>query len=132
MRTLLLLAALIGGCTDEAKDDDTDLVETDPPDSDEPDDTETDVDPGQAYTVTGYVASVPYGAETAGRPPWVILLNPVVGSLVAPDNGHAFVQCLTFECGDLRPITMVEMLCRLGDQADPFGREICQLVEVVP
>lgn len=135
MRTLILLAALLAGCNDgtgkdDGHDDETDqTVDSDdtgaPGDTDEP-------DPGQAYTVTGYVASVPYGADNVGRPPWVILLNPVVGSLVAPDNEHAFVQCLTFECGDLRPLTLVEMLCRLGDQADPFGREVCQLVEVEP
>lgn len=132
MRTLILLAALLAGCNaDEAGKGDTEPDDTDPAadsadlDTDEP-------DPGQAYTVTGYVASVPYSADTVGRPPWVILLNPVVGSLVAPDNEPAYIQCLTFECGDLRPITLVEMLCRLGDQADPFGREVCQLVEVVP
>lgn len=132
MRTLILLAALFAGCNDDDNDkSDTEPDDTDPPadsaelDTDEP-------DPGQAYTVTGYVASVPYSAGTMGRPPWVILLNPVVGSLVAPDNEHAYIQCLTYECGDLRPITLVEMLCRLGDQADPFGREVCQLVEVVP
>ena len=124
MRTLILLAALIGGCTDdtEAVIDDTDLEDSD---TDAP-------DVGQAYTVTGYVASVPYGTDDDGEPPWLVLLNPVVGSLVAPDNGHTYVQCLTYECGELRPITLVELLCRVGDQADPFGREICQLVEVIP
>lgn len=138
MRTLLILALALVGCADgkDDTDDDTDPVETDT-DTDAPEDSapgwETDApDPSQVYTVTGYVASVPFGTAQDGRPPWTILLDAVDGSLVVADGGRTFVQCLTFECGDVRPITGVELRCRLGDLEDPFGREVCQLVSVAP
>jgi hypothetical protein len=138
MRTLLILALALGACADGKidSDDDTDPMETDT-DTDAPGDStpgwETDTpDPSQVYTVTGYVASVPFGSDEDGRPPWTILIDAVDGSLVVADGDRTFVQCLTFECGDLRPITDVELQCRIGDLEDPFAREVCQLVSVAP
>lgn len=148
MRTMLI-AALIGACTGQegnnpdkgGSGDDTDPIadtDTDSETDTKPGDSgiawaETDApDPSQVYTVTGYVASVPFGTAQDGRPPWTILLDAVDGSLVVADGGRTFVQCLTFECGDVRPITGVELRCRLGDLEDPFGREVCQLVSVAP
>ncbi len=135
MRTMLFLAALaFAGCTngDEVKDDDTDTEagETDT-DVDTPDDSGLDtdsIDPTRLYMIIGYIGSVPYGTDSPGRPPWTILLNPVNGSLVVPDSGRTYIQCLTWECGDLRPITRAEFLCRIGDQTDIFAREICRLL----
>lgn len=142
MRTMLI-ALLIWACDGPEGNnpgkggDDTDpIAETDgETDTDDTGIAWTDTDgpdPSQVYTVTGYVASVPYGTDEDGRPPWTILLMPTFGSLVVGDNERTFIQCLTYECGELRPIAYAEFRCRLGDLEDPFAREVCQLTSEVP